>query len=369
MGASPTGPATPRWPAAGAAARWRHGSRPVRACRSRRPGGGDAGGPRRRVRGTAPVRRARGAGAVRRARRRDLRPVASSHVTTGARAGPARAPRRGRGARAPTSAALEAGDAQPQHDRAVGRRAPHTACVPHLLDHPGASMASTHTRTSSSSPSTARARARRAPPPRRRSPRATRRCPAAPPPTDPSIRSTRNVRPAPRSASQPTRYQWPSRKPEAAGGHPARLAPVGEGHLGPRAAPPRRGAPGRPAGRTTATGRASARPVAPNFEGVPATRIAQVHAGHGEVEGGLLVGRQRQVRQVEGVRVDPVPELLGPLHRLGGHRDALVAQQPLVALEGLAPGVVVGRVARDLVGDGVEGQRALGVAAAPAPGR
>ena len=41
--------------------------------------------------------------------------------------------------------------------------------------------------------------------------------------------------------------------------------------------------------------------------------------------------------------------------------DALVAQEPLVPLEGLAAGRVLGRVARDLVRDGVEGEGLLGV--------
>ena len=84
-------------------------------------------------------------------------------------------------------------------------------------------------------------------------------------------------------------------------------------------------------------------------------------AGHGQVEGGLLVGLQPEVGKVEGVRVDAVPELLVPADRLGQDRHAFFAEQPLVPLERLAPGVVARRVPRHLAGDLVERARALGV--------
>ena len=80
-------------------------------------------------------------------------------------------------------------------------------------------------------------------------------------------------------------------------------------------------------------------------------------AGDGEVERDLLVGLEIQVGQVERLAVDPVPVLLVARQPLGQDRDALVAQQPLVPLEGLAPRRVLGGVAGDLVRDGVERQR------------
>ena len=90
---------------------------------------------------------------------------------------------------------------------------------------------------------------------------------------------------------------------------------------------------------------------------IPTTRIAQVDAGDGEVERDLLVGFEVEVGQVERLAIDLVPVLLVARQPLGEDRDALVAQQPLVPLEGLAAGRVLGRVARDLVRDGVERQR------------
>ena len=43
---------------------------------------------------------------------------------------------------------------------------------------------------------------------------------------------------------------------------------------------------------------------------IPPARIVEVHAGNGQVESNLLVGLERQVRQVERVAVDQVPVLL-----------------------------------------------------------
>ena len=84
-------------------------------------------------------------------------------------------------------------------------------------------------------------------------------------------------------------------------------------------------------------------------------------AGDGEVERNLLVGLEIQVGQVERLALDQVPVLLVSRQPLRQDRDALVAQQPLVALEGLASCRVLSRVAGHLVRDGVEGQRLVGV--------
>ena len=94
---------------------------------------------------------------------------------------------------------------------------------------------------------------------------------------------------------------------------------------------------------------------------ITTARIAQVDAGDGEVERDLLVGFEVEVGQVERLAVDLVPVLLVAGQALGEDRDALVAQQPLVPLEGLAAGRVLGRVAGDLVRDGVERQGLLRV--------
>ena len=96
-------------------------------------------------------------------------------------------------------------------------------------------------------------------------------------------------------------------------------------------------------------------------QGMSTTRIAEMDAGDGEVQRHLLIGQEAEVGQVEGLGVDAVAELLLAADRLGGHRDPLLAEQPLVALKRLAAGVVGGRVAGDLTGDLVEGQRAPGV--------
>ena len=84
-------------------------------------------------------------------------------------------------------------------------------------------------------------------------------------------------------------------------------------------------------------------------------------AGDGEVQRDLLVGLERQVGQVELVAVDPVPVLLVARQALGEDGDALVPEEPLVPLEGLTAGRVLGRVPRDVVRDGVERERAAGV--------
>ena len=80
-------------------------------------------------------------------------------------------------------------------------------------------------------------------------------------------------------------------------------------------------------------------------------------AGDGELERDLLVGFEVQIGQVERFAVDEIPVLLVARQPLGQHGDALVAQQALVPLEGLAPRRVLGGVAGDLVRDRVERQR------------
>ena len=84
-------------------------------------------------------------------------------------------------------------------------------------------------------------------------------------------------------------------------------------------------------------------------------------AGDGEVERDLLVRLEIQVGQVERVAVDEVSVLLVTGQPLRQDRDALVSQQTLVPLEGLAPRRMLARIARDLVRDGVERQRLLRV--------
>ena len=79
-------------------------------------------------------------------------------------------------------------------------------------------------------------------------------------------------------------------------------------------------------------------------------------AGNGEVERYLLVRFEVEIGQVERLAVDLVPVLLVTRQALREDRDALVAQQSLVPLEGLASGGVLGRIPGDLVRNGVEGQ-------------
>ena len=84
-------------------------------------------------------------------------------------------------------------------------------------------------------------------------------------------------------------------------------------------------------------------------------------AGDGEVERDLLVGLEIEVGKVERVAIDQVPVLFVSGQPFGQDRYALVAQEPLVPLEGLAPRGVLRRVPRDLVRDRVERQRLAGV--------
>ncbi len=92
-------------------------------------------------------------------------------------------------------------------------------------------------------------------------------------------------------------------------------------------------------------------------ERITTTGVAEVHAGDGEVERNLLVGFEVQIRQVERLAIDLVSVLLVSRQWLGQDRDALVSQQPLVPLEGLAPSGVLGRIAGNLMRNGVEGER------------
>ena len=80
-------------------------------------------------------------------------------------------------------------------------------------------------------------------------------------------------------------------------------------------------------------------------------------AGDGEVERDLLVRLEVQVGQVERLAIDAISVLLVAGQALREHRDALVTEQALVPLEGLAASGVLGGVPRDLVRDGVERQR------------
>ena len=94
---------------------------------------------------------------------------------------------------------------------------------------------------------------------------------------------------------------------------------------------------------------------------IPPTRIAEVDAGDGEVESDLLVGLEVQFGQIERLAVDLIPVLLVARQPLREDGDPLVAQQPLVSLEGLTPRRVLSRVPRDLMRDGVERQGLLSV--------
>ena len=149
----------------------------------------------------------------------------------------------------------------------------------------------------------------------------------------------------------------PEAEPQGHGRNAPRLAAVGEGGDGPGADrleqldQRRRGDHGGDGADVAEAGRAQLE------QRIPTTRIAEVDAGDGEVERDLLVGLEIQVGQVERVAVDAVPVLLVARQPLGQHRDALVAQQSLVPLEGLTTGRVLGGVAGNLVRDRVERHR------------
>jgi len=90
---------------------------------------------------------------------------------------------------------------------------------------------------------------------------------------------------------------------------------------------------------------------------VSTARIAKVHAGDGELQGRLFIGGQVEVRQIEGLGVDPVSVLLGTLDRLGHERDPLFSKQPFVAFERLTAGVAARRVPRHIYGELRQRQR------------
>ena len=92
-------------------------------------------------------------------------------------------------------------------------------------------------------------------------------------------------------------------------------------------------------------------------EGVPADRLTEVDSGDRQVQRRLFFGLQLEVGKVVGVGVDPIPQLLLAADGHHEHRHPLVPQQPLVALEGLAPGAVGVRVPRHPVGDLTQAQR------------
>ena len=86
-----------------------------------------------------------------------------------------------------------------------------------------------------------------------------------------------------------------------------------------------------------------------------------MHAGNGQVESNLLVGLERQVRQVERVAIDQIPVLLVAGQPLGLHRDSLVTQESLVPLEGLASRRMLLGIPGHLQGDGVQCEGLLGI--------
>ena len=87
-------------------------------------------------------------------------------------------------------------------------------------------------------------------------------------------------------------------------------------------------------------------------------RLAQVDSGDGQVQGGLLLGSQPELGQIVGVGIDAVAELVLAADGDDQHRHPLVPQEPLVPLEGLAPGPVGGGIARHPVGDLPQAERA-----------
>ena len=139
--------------------------------------------------------------------------------------------------------------------------------------------------------------------------------------------------------------------------HPSAAAPVVEGHLsvGTQALEERHQRPWRiqrgHRSRFRQPGGAQLQ------ERVPTTRIAEVHAGDGEVEGDLLGRVEMEVGKIEGLGMDAVAELLLALDGLGGHWDPFVAKNPLVTFECLPAGPVIGGIAGHLVGEGIEGER------------
>ena len=94
---------------------------------------------------------------------------------------------------------------------------------------------------------------------------------------------------------------------------------------------------------------------------IPPTRIVEVHAGDGKVEGDLLIGGEGQVRQIERLAIDQVPVLLFTGQADRPDRDALVAQEPLVTFEGLPARRMLHRITGHLQGDRVERERLIGV--------
>ena len=81
-------------------------------------------------------------------------------------------------------------------------------------------------------------------------------------------------------------------------------------------------------------------------------------AGNGQVKCNLFIWLERQVRQVERVAIDEIPVLLVTGQPPRTYGDALVAQEPLVPLESLAPGAVSGRIPGHPVGDLPQAERA-----------
>ena len=86
-----------------------------------------------------------------------------------------------------------------------------------------------------------------------------------------------------------------------------------------------------------------------------------MHAGNGQVQGNLLVGLERKVGEIEGVAFDQVPVLLVAGEAARAHRYALIAQQTLVPLEGLAACRVLHGVPRNLLRDRFQGEGLCGV--------
>ena len=124
------------------------------------------------------------------------------------------------------------------------------------------------------------------------------------------MRSTRKVRTASRVEVPGHEVPVPEAEPQARRSHAARRLAVGERRHGVGAHRLEEVDEGlwrhqRGDGTDVAqTGGAQLQ------KSIPPTRIVEVHAGDGQVEGDLLVGLERQVRQVERVAIDQVPVLL-----------------------------------------------------------
>ncbi len=93
----------------------------------------------------------------------------------------------------------------------------------------------------------------------------------------------------------------------------------------------------------------------------PPAKVAEVDTGYGQVQRALLLPVEIEIGEVVAIRIDPVPELLGPLDRLRDEGDALFPQQSLVPLESLPARALGPGITGDLLSDLLEGHRPPGI--------